>query len=293
MTLYQQILKSMEKGDKPESYCSWEATFHGPQQRVISYSLFRSKEKGERKSWKEKLWKRGLTNNLQSMRKYFPGWVIRVYSDLDDDEFICELRCGNLELFWCDIRKIKSYGDLSSQMDSRTWRFLPLGDPTVDVFLIRDIDSLLIARDAAAVQDWLENTTKAFHAFRDHPAHVEPALGGLWGGRNDLLSFEAKRELHNTIVNQSSLPGRHKKYFDQDVMLDQIIFPPNRDYFVYYDSYYCEKWRNVTLTRPFPTQRKGNEFLGEPVLWGDYGGYGLKECPESCRPEHGKSWSYC
>ncbi|CAL8068276.1 unnamed protein product [Orchesella dallaii] len=292
MLLYQKLLQPTTQ-NKPQSYCSWEATFNGEHQRVISYSLFKSNVKGEKKSWKEKLWKKGLTDNLERLRKYFPGWIIRVYSDLDDDEFICDLRCQNLDFFWCDIRNLGTYGDLSSQMDSRTWRFLPLGDPTVDVFLIRDIDSLLLARDAAAVQDWLENTTKAFHAFRDHPAHVEPALGGLWGGNNVRLPKNLAMNLHKTIVNQSSLEGRHKKYFDQDVMLDQIIFPPNRDNFVYYDSYYCDKWRNETLTRPFPTQRVGNEFLGEPVMWGGYGGHGLMECPESCRPEHGKSWKFC
>ncbi|CAL8068274.1 unnamed protein product [Orchesella dallaii] len=277
----------------PQSFCSFEATHHGAHQRVISYSLFESKDHQERNAWAEKRWKKGLIDNLLKMRKYFPGWVLRVYSDIDHDEFLCKLRCQNPDFFWCDIRNIAPYGDLSSKMASRTWRFLPLGDPTVDIFLSRDIDSILLSRDADTVKDWLENTTRAFHAFRDHPFHVEPVLGGLWGGNNVLLSKNIATKIHNDIVNQSLLEGRQDKYFDQNIMLGKIIFPPNRNRFVHYDTYYCDEWRNVTLTRPFPTQRNGLEFLGEQVIWGGFKGVGLKECPESCRPRHGKSWKLC
>ncbi|CAL8135289.1 unnamed protein product [Orchesella dallaii] len=297
--LYGRYLATQPKV-KFESYCSIEASLFGRHQRVISYSLFQSKSTIELADlwgkWEAQHWERALTENLDRMRKYFPGWNMRVYSNLDENEFICAMRCNNLDFFWCDIRNIPIYGDLSTQMVSRTWRFLALGDPTVDIFLVRDMDSFLQARDAAAVQDWIENTTAAFHSFHDHPLHPDRVLGGLWGGRNNLLSNETAFNMHKMIVNQSALTGREYKNFDQ-TLADKLIHPmdkPNR--VVSYDAYFCERWRNLTVVRPFPTRRKGKEFLGDIELWG-YSGFGhqieKEECPFSCRPEYGKDWSHC
>ena len=58
------------------------------------------------------------------------------------------------------------------------WRFLPLIDPTVDLFLSRDSDTQILAREVAAVNQWLRmNST--FHIIRDHPLHDSHILGGL------------------------------------------------------------------------------------------------------------------
>jgi len=60
-----------------------------------------------------------------------------------------------------------------------------MDDPGVDTFIIRDSDSRLTPRDAAAVSDWLkQGANYIFHCIRDHPSHSNfPISGGLWGAR--------------------------------------------------------------------------------------------------------------
>ncbi|ODM97480.1 hypothetical protein Ocin01_09201 [Orchesella cincta] len=298
--LYRRYLDTQQERHA-QSYCSKEANLYGPYTRVISFTLFQSNsteelawEKGEAKHWE-----RALNENLERMRKYFPGWIMRVYSNLGENEFVCKLRCNNVDFFWCDIKNIPKYGDLSMVMEARSWSFLPLGDPTVDVFLARNLDSVLLARDAAAVQDWLKNTTKPFHAFRDHPFHADRVLGGLWGGRNNLLRRNNETELfrlHKMVVNQTYLTLQEKSKVADQTGFTSFFLPllAEENLVVCYDAFYCDLWRNVTLTRPFPTERNGTEFLGDVVLWGESGfGEQLTECPLSCRPEYGKSWKLC
>jgi hypothetical protein len=45
------------------------------------------------------------------------------------------------------------------------WRFLPIGDSFVDIFLSRDSDSNLQERELHAVNEWLNSST-LFHIMR-------------------------------------------------------------------------------------------------------------------------------
>ena len=60
----------------------------------------------------------------------------------------------------------------------------------MDTFIIRDADSRLTPRDAAAVVDWLrQGVNFTFHCIRDHPSHsLYSVSGGLWGGRRTTLA---------------------------------------------------------------------------------------------------------
>ena len=66
------------------------------------------------------------------------------------------------------------------------WRFIPLMDPSVKMMAVRDLDSRLTGREAAAVADWLDNTDLPFHIMRDNPHHTTEILGGMWGARMDI-----------------------------------------------------------------------------------------------------------
>lgn len=60
------------------------------------------------------------------------------------------------------------------------WRFLVYDDPSVARFVVRDADSRLNLREAAAVAQWVASGT-AFHSMRDHPNQNRPFNGGMWG----------------------------------------------------------------------------------------------------------------
>ena len=51
-------------------------------------------------------------------------------------------------------------------------------DASVDIFISRDIDSVILEREVEAVNQWLlSNFT--FHLMRDSPSHGEVVLAGL------------------------------------------------------------------------------------------------------------------
>lgn len=72
-------------------------------------------------------------------------------------------------------RAQKSFGNA---LTAKLWRFLPLGDDTVDEFLVRDADSFILPREVSAVRQWLHNSTALVHAMRDHPSHNGVILAG-------------------------------------------------------------------------------------------------------------------
>ena len=58
------------------------------------------------------------------------------------------------------------------------WRFMVASDPTVDRYIIRDVDSRLNARDRIAVEDWIQSGY-AVHTMRDHVNHCWPLNGSV------------------------------------------------------------------------------------------------------------------
>ncbi|ODM98886.1 hypothetical protein Ocin01_07794 [Orchesella cincta] len=139
------------------------------------------------------------------------------------------------------------------------------------MFLSRDLDSFLSLRDAAAVQDWLQNTTKPFTTFRDHKDHNYPILAGLFGARTNQLSEDFRKSKLKTIISLANKnnPNTLRKIYDQEILRD-VLFLPNLKLFVTYDSYSCETWAMFSMVRPFPTKRNGTEFLGSTELWQNF-----------------------
>lgn len=243
----------------------------------------------------------GITKNLEEMRKFYPGYSMRVYTNtplvVSKDQQWCHLICNNSDLFWCNIEETPTLGN-RSHMNFMIWRFLPLGDPSVDVFLSRDLDSVVTEREAAAVRDWLAlPEKKAIQLMRDKSgAHYVPVLGGMWGARNSYFG-KGKNESANSLLwnilkdsdNTLLITGRG---FDQNVLRNQI-YDPRRNQIVAYDSYTCKQFSKETLVKPFPIERKNdvNDFVGNPE-WGQ-GKYQLSKCPVECRPSFGKHWEFC
>jgi hypothetical protein len=68
-----------------------------------------------------------------------------------------------------------------SNEDKMFGRFLIALDPTVDRYIIRDIDSRLNTRERIAVEEWIQSKMP-LHSIRDHPNHCHTFNGGMWGG---------------------------------------------------------------------------------------------------------------
>ena len=185
------------------SSCNKFTSHLGSGQNVLSYSFYsavtlsytRDEVTGEA-HWHRYL---GLLPDLlHNITIDYPGWRLRVYHNLTKEhpqlDFLCDLYCKNTHMDLCDMRDIPeliSHFDLESFVDlGRAWRFAVLGDPTVRVFGVRDLDMWILQRELDAIEDWKEDGTKQFYVLRDTPAkrnragYRMPIKGGFWGGDN-------------------------------------------------------------------------------------------------------------
>ena len=99
----------------------------------------------------------------------------------------CELECfkdkaGKLvdNIDFCSIEYLSSGSNVSSKFNEQSsennihrfgmihamiWRFLPIGDSFVDIFMSRDSDKKIIQREVDSVNVWL-NSNKIGHIMR-------------------------------------------------------------------------------------------------------------------------------
>ena len=145
----------------------------GKSQKVISYSLYN----------KNRFYYDKLKEIAKQMKQLYPEWIMRVYYDQTiDKSIICEVECEKDEkgalldnADFCDITNVKlnvDYGQNASRfvldasyMHAMIWRWLPMADSFVDVFMSRDTDSYLLQREVDSVNVWL-NSDKVGHIMR-------------------------------------------------------------------------------------------------------------------------------
>ncbi|GAB6029477.1 hypothetical protein CHUAL_005231 [Chamberlinius hualienensis] len=197
-----------------QSTCPY-SSFRGLNQKVISYSFYGDTDSGYFK---------GIEINTKSVKELYPGWTVRLYHDIRPEDVkgmnaLCEIVCKYPHLDECYVGDIN---DQFSQIETKfgmLWRFLVLGDPSVDVFGVRDLDSPVYEREIDAVNDWL-STNATFHIMRDNPAHVTYILGGMWGARNT-NDIQKLQKIRNKIITEAH---SKLKSYDQG-LLSMYVWP--------------------------------------------------------------------
>lgn len=184
----------------------------------------------------------GAIRNADLAKEIYPGWRCRFYVGTSTpSKIVDELRLRtNTEVIIMD-----SPGDWTSMF----WRFYPAGEPEIDVMLSRDTDSRLSLREKMAVEEWLKSD-KGFHIMRDFPAHQHKILGGMWGAKKGAVS-NMNGLISDYILKNSAV---NKKGIDQD-FLREYVYPLIKDNCLIHDEFFEHK--------PFPSKRKGYEFVGQ------------------------------
>lgn len=159
------------------------ATNKRKEKRVISFGLYGARDK----------YTQGAIHNAEISQTYFPGWVCRFYVTNDVPTNVID----KLKSLGAEIELIPPSMGYSSGM---FWRFMVAQDNSVDRYIIRDVDSRMNARDAFAVNEWIESRYDV-HILRDHINHCLAINGGMWGG--------VKGAIPNMKVQQHSLHYLH------------------------------------------------------------------------------------
>jgi hypothetical protein len=112
--------------ESQSSLCNHYATRRGPHQRIISISLFGPKENRMFQVNRSLTFLKELINDINTI--YSDGFILRIYHDntITVSDVICPIECQNPNVDFCSM---------SSKLfiPPKIWRFLPAGDPLVDI----------------------------------------------------------------------------------------------------------------------------------------------------------------
>jgi hypothetical protein len=207
----------------------------GKKQKVIAFTLFGSNPR----------YLRGALHNVLAARDLYPGWICRFYVDDSVDETFLQV----LEAEGAELKR-----DENGQRDLRhllTRRFQVADDPKVGRFMVRDCDSVVNPREAAAVKEWVDSGLP-FHVMRDWWTHTDPILAGLWGGIAG--AFPDMTGCVERFIGDRPLSTNWDQYFLRDQ-----VWPAIRDQVMVHDRCYP-----AHRALPFPTPTPpGREHVGQ------------------------------
>lgn len=157
--------------------------------KIISFSLYgtTSEFSNARGFYK------GIYVNYHLAKTIYPGWIIRIYMPYNEPAHIIEelSKFTDIELILVD-----------TNICLRALRFLPYDDENVDIWLSRDLDSILNEREKVAVDDWLMTyPDKELHIMTDNLNHYWTIAGGMFGFKN-LIKNAINKKLINKCKKQ-------------------------------------------------------------------------------------------
>lgn len=145
----------------------------GKNQRVIAYSLY----------GKNKIYYEQLQIIIEQILVKYKNYTVRIYYDKSVNETLrCYFECKYRDVVdFCDVNHFSTsvsdqiwvdekkntdviYDDLS-YMHKMMWRFIPVGDSFLDLFMSRDTDSFIIDREIDSTKEWLDSSNIA-HIMR-------------------------------------------------------------------------------------------------------------------------------
>jgi len=224
-------------------------------------------------SGKDPLYTWGVLRNAQLLPVYLPDWTLRVYITADRalSELTVPLRIiDKLRLLGAEIATVPNIDGMAA----RNWRLLVANDQDIDYFLVRDADTRLSEREAAAVRDWLSVAEKngsqsaIIHCIRDHPKHAEQAIvEGLWGGRPRALHQLLRQDITQMMESITSNVSSSSVKSTDGVMrtlLNQLLWPAVSNFSYCHDSVSpCDRWMPSSSRHSFPLPRQGQEYIGQ------------------------------
>lgn len=178
----------------------------------------------------------GAIRNAELIKDIYPNWTARFYIHKDVNKSYVD-QINNLGA------QVKIM-DENPSWEGMMWRYFPINDEDIELFISRDTDSRLNMREKNAVDAWI-NSDKNFHIMRDHPYHGFPILGGMFGARKQ--GFEIIRD----SMSQFKFENR---YGTDYTFFSDMLFPKIKDDSLIHDEFFDKK--------PFPTIRLNYQFVG-------------------------------
>ena len=168
---------------------------------IISYALYGNNKK----------YCLGMLENLKINKIKLPEWITYIYYSEDvPNEYIEMYKHYNPILIKCKKTDYKWEGMF--------WRFNPINNNNINIFLSRDADSRITDREIKFINDFI-NSDKCFHIIRDNPGHEIEILGGTFGVK--VKEFNKKYKIKN--IDEYILEYRKLYHKNIEKQPDQIF----------------------------------------------------------------------
>ena len=217
--------------------------------KIISFAVWGSNPKYSKAAYE----------NLLLQPTIYPDWICRFYVDDTVPKDVVSLLEKDAEVVMMP-RSDGNYGLF--------WRFEPLKDNTIDRFIVRDSDSRLNPREAAAVKEW-EESGKEFHIMRDNPQHNAYICGGMWGATSEFIKkygpiYDQYRTKFLSNLTFFDLYKSRGKYFNTDQpFLWKCVWPR----IINSHIAHIKDLPNLRFTgreKLFPIENPDGTFVGQP-----------------------------
>ena len=199
---------------------------------IISFSLF-----GDNPKYCE-----NAVMNASLASTIYPSWLCRFYCDTQVPKYIIErLQAYNAQIILKPT--------LKSRSDMLLWRFLVMGDSTVDRYLVRDCDAVINTKESMAVEEWIASH-KRFHIMRDFYTHTDLILAGMFGGTTDL--FPNIKDM----IEQFNRSKQHNRSHQDQLFLREYVWETIKNDCLIHDTYF--HYGTNKQFPPHPIQPKGH-----------------------------------
>jgi hypothetical protein len=220
----------------------------------------------------------GALENVRLAKIVYPGWTCRFVIPKKESVLTGRGDSGT-RIATIPERVLSQLDALGAEIvrsDSNSWnlmlaRFYAIED--YHVVLVRDTDSRLTFREAAAVSQWL-HSSKGIHAMRDHPWHGALILGGMWGFKRGVI--DDIRERCNTY-----LAGNPNNFWQVDQLFLREVVWRNLHPTIMTHASFC---RFTGTELDFPSPRVNGQYVGQAFDEDNRSTVSL-ECKMK-RPEH-------
>lgn len=222
--------------------------------KIISFSVWGSNPKYAEAAYQ----------NLLLQPKIYPGWTCRFYIDESVPLSVINKLKGNSELPSEIVLMPPSDGNFGL-----FWRFEPLKDTTIERFIVRDSDSRLNIREAAAVKEW-EESGKEFHIMRDNPMHGAKICGGMWGATSQFINkiekdYDVLLKNFLTTLTFNQIFTIRGKYFNCDQpFLWAVVWPRIINSHIAHIKD-LPQLKFTGKEKLFPIENPDGMFVGEPI----------------------------
>jgi len=196
---------------------------------------------------------KGIFVNYYLAKQIYPEWIIRIYMPSNEPE-----KYINMLSNFKDIELIL----VDTNICLRALRFLPHDDPNVDIWISRDLDSIVNNREKAVINDWQTNySDKELNIITDHINH-NLIHGGMIGFKNTKNKNNDKSILEFLIESSKNISSNNNYGADCDII--KTFFYKNDNYIQYYGS--GNKLSNSKLFPKYKKDKKDNtKHVGEVV----------------------------